>query len=251
MSWSVVLLVAMHAWGGTPDLPSESRYYVDGWSWCDVLLLARSQSTDANTARKRLGEAIARGGEEELRRGIGDTRAAVVPDGFSTCPYWEAGFSYDDAELLGSVWGVDVYEAKARIEDALIWRTEDKIWTALHEAKAESAQKQEQFLASGLSFCDAELLAREWGVSAEEARGVIGTKSMTARDPQIRRDLKLARKHHGRDESACAWYDIGYTYEDAEALASLWGVETWEAKARLEAAARKGKESKIRALLGP
>ncbi len=35
----------------------------------------------------------------------------------------------------------------------------------------------------------------------------------------------------GEDDAATFW-DAGYTFEDAEALAALWGVEIWDAKVR-------------------
>lgn len=245
-SWSVLLPLSLAA---NPELPSAERYRVDGWSWCDVHLLARAWSVDDAEARARLGTAILSGKQAEAHDALAAQRPTITADGFAACPYWEAGYSYEQAEALGDFWGVDVYEAKARIEDALIWHMEPKVDGILADLAARDGAARQAFDDSGYTPCDADLLAHAWGMSADEAKGILSTKTDPTSQKMFTKELRTARKTFAKDEDVCPYWTLGYDYEDAEALAGLWGVDTWDAKIRVSEAAKKGKLVKIEKLL--
>lgn len=81
---------------------------------------------------------------------------------------------------------------------------------------------------SDYTYCDAKLVGDLWNMSPYEGKIQIGMKIVGGYDENLVDILQMSRSRgHG-----CEWADTGLTYDDAEALAGVWGTTPWEAKAR-------------------
>jgi hypothetical protein len=249
---ALALLVGPLAQAAAPTVvPSAKAYWADGWSYCDIHLLARAWGVGEDEASARMVDKLNAGQDAAVQAALQEQRSSITPDGFSACPYWEAGYSYEQAEALGAYWGMDVYEAKARIEMKLIWRNEDILHDEMKAAGIYSAAPDVDpaamtaFLKSPFSTCDAELLAAAWGTDLETAKASIGSKIIAGYASTAKKAIKTARKGQAANDALCQFWTLPFEYEDAQLLASSWGVDVSEAKTRVESAARAGKLSKV------
>jgi hypothetical protein len=86
------------------------------------------------------------------------------------------------------------------------------------------------FLAAGYTYDDAVALAKTWGSAAPyEAKAAAGRKLEAGETLPIAPGSAAAES----DSNAAVnkFFDAGYTYDDAVALAKLWGGDPYEAKA--------------------
>ncbi|MFT5684324.1 MAG: hypothetical protein ACI8RZ_005265 [Myxococcota bacterium] len=94
------------------------------------------------------------------------------------------------------------------------------------------------FVNSSYSYCDAKVLGAMWGEDTYTAKSSIGQLLM--QDERDRLDDKLtgcrerALEQLDNREIRCHYDDVGVTYDDAVALAGFWGIDSWEAKMRVE-----------------
>jgi hypothetical protein len=97
-------------------------------------------------------------------------------------------------------------------------------------ASAQSdAQEHNAYDDSGYTYCDATLLAAAWHVSVWDAKAAIGGKLLnhwTASEI----DQEIAPGRHLRQ---CSFDDEGYSYEDAQALGRLWGMDPLDSKIKI------------------
>lgn len=101
------------------------------------------------------------------------------------------------------------------------------------------------FGASDYTYCDAKLLGALWGMTPYEGKIEIGTKIVGGYDDNVPTILELSRdRGHG-----CEWADTGLAYRDAETLAGVWGIETWDAKARAARMYTMGNAAEVALLL--
>lgn len=85
---------------------------------------------------------------------------------------------------------------------------------------------------------DVDRLSALWGTDTTETKARAGQLLLDGRPiPALPVDPALATERQQDD----AFWDAGYTYEDAEQLAALWGVVTSEAKALAGAALLEGR----------
>jgi len=95
----------------------------------------------------------------------------------------------------------------------------------------------EAFADSVYNYCDAVILGDFWGQSVAESKARIGRKVMWGDDgvPYLEQYLVDARIEALKESTPpCAYSDVGYSYDDAAALAEFWGEPSaWEAKERI------------------
>lgn len=229
-----------------PVVPSAENYRAGEWTYCDVRIYAAGAGTTPEAARAKIVELLDAGKGKEVADRINGHRSKITPDGWSTCPYWEAGYSYEDAEALARLWSVDVQEAKARIERKLIFKTDDGLRELIGSAPAPTVHS----VPAGYTTCDAELIAAAWGSDLNDVKAAMESKISSGNKAQLDSVLGGARKSKGSDTSLCQFWTLPYSYEDAERLATTWKVDISEAKARVAAAARAGSLSKVDKALG-
>lgn len=228
-----------------PVIPTLENYRVGDYTYCDVHVLARTWGIDEAAASERISTKVVAGNAAAVKATLESGRGAITFDGWSTCPYHEAGYSYDDAEALGRAWGVDTQEAKARIERKIAYKIDGGL-------RAEIAAAPPVPVAApvvppaGYNQCDAQVLAAHWGIAADQAAESMQMKVSSGNSALLATVMKEARAAKGGDTSLCQfWQQEVYSYDDAETLATLWKVDVSEAKARLETAARTGQLAKV------
>lgn len=114
----------------------------------------------------------------------------------------------------------------------------------------DSQAEIERFLESQYTWCDAALLAAHWQQSSLEAKARIGRKIGWGDIDVLESYLAGARRSvQGEIPEDCAFYNNGFTYEDAELLAEYWGVSIVEAKAGIGKALFNGESTRIRSKL--
>ena len=104
---------------------------------------------------------------------------------------------------------------------------------------AELQEELDAFFSSKYTYCDAQLLGNYWGQSALDAKVRIGQKILwgdrgvayleqfivDAQGQALSQDIR----------NLCLYFEQGYSYDDAVALAEFWGDPSpWDAKIRIE-----------------
>ncbi len=124
---------------------------------------------------------------------------SAMPDGYTREQYvafWGAGYTPADADALSELWGTDWTETKARAGQMLLDGEEVPV------APSGTVPTADDAAATGGAPAAAPADGDAGGAAAEEVA------------------------------QYDAFWDAGYTFEDAEALAALWGTEVAETKAR-------------------
>lgn len=101
-------------------------------------------------------------------------------------------------------------------------------------------EKLDAFFSSGkYTYCDAKILGNYWGQSVVDAKVLIGQKILSGERgmaylEQYQVDAQV-KALSDPEPSVCFFYEKGYTYDDAVALAEFWFKESpWEAKIQAE-----------------
>lgn len=210
---------------------------------CDLALLGKlwAQNSVVTEAEARH---LAETDPEKLKAELQRAREGVVPTGWAVCGYHDYGFDYNDAELLARVWGLsDPSEAKARMERKIIYHELQELRDQLAAAKATQGpppvpNKPADF--GPFNHCDADILAAHWGKDYSEAKAFIRTNVAAGTPQKVEKKLAPARLAQSGNTAICAFWELPYTYEDAEAIAGLWQLSVPEAKAMIESKARSG-----------
>jgi hypothetical protein len=115
--------------------------------------------------------------------------------------------------------------------------------TALaQDAEVEAANA---FYEAGYTWCDAQHLAAHWGKGeAWDAKVAMGNLLKKGKGKKVTKSLTPARQMADANGSICE-YETNYAYEDAEALAQVWGMETWDAKVNLSKLVRSGQRASV------
>lgn len=99
-------------------------------------------------------------------------------------------------------------------------------------AFAQSEQRAfNAFARSSYNYCDAKLVGALWGMTPAQGKVEIGRKFLNRISGNVAGVLAQSRGVGNR----CAWEDTGLTYQDAQAMASVWGLAT-PYQAKLKAA---------------
>lgn len=103
-----------------------ARYFFDaGYTYCDAKLVAVLWSIDIGRAKAEIGMKIINGIAENIEPLLAEARNV------SSCDFWDTGLTYDDAVYLGSVWGVSVDYAKAKVANYYTYGRSDIVAGAL------------------------------------------------------------------------------------------------------------------------
>lgn len=246
--------------------PTADIYFQGDWTFCDVHLLAKAWKVPEAAAGARLDSKVAAGKKDAVLAAITQAAAAITPDGWAACPGFEAGYDWDAAEILAKHWGLgSVEEAKARVESKLIARgaaqlRDTYIAAATAQGKTPAAVAapsnaadeagRKQFAGSAFNACDAQLWAKHWGISVPEAKARVGAALLRSEGMEKMEELGQIRTKLASDTALCQFYQLPYSYKDAEKLAKVWQIDVSEAKARVEEKARVGYLDVVDSLLG-
>ncbi len=232
-----------------PPVPAQSaweRYAESRYDYCDATVLAGMWGdTGIDEAKEGIGHFLINGDGELLESKLGWARQNAL-DNFSNrslrCHYDQIGFTYDDAVALGRFWGIDSWEAKMRIEEKYLYDShqDTTIRSALRQAYQTGSQVDpiEAYASSDFEYCDALVLGGYWATGTYDAKIKIGVLINNGDENSISSALSAAQLAAANDMDnhslRCSYTEIGFSYDDAAALAELWGMETWDAKTRIE-----------------
>ena len=127
-----------------------------------------------------------------------------MSDPAAVCPFHESEYSIADAEALAALWGVDLAEAKARVERKLVWGDRHVIKEYLDEARGpvddpgrivagDDAAFRDLFWDSKYTACDAEVMARHWEMDVMDAKAFAGQKIAAGNRSVVEDRLRAAR----------------------------------------------------------
>ena len=105
------------------------------------------------------------------------------------------------------------------------------------------------YIKEPISTCEVRNLSSYWSKSAKETKIAIGQAITEKKDllPVIQKANQNARDKGVAD---CEFWDLDFTYEDAEVMGLAWGVDTYEAKMKLAKIAAKESFSVAKKLVG-
>ena len=115
-------------WSAMPEGYTREQYeafWGAGYTSADAEALAALWGSDVTTAKARAGQALIDGEEVPVppstAPGSEDPAAGDAAAGEARLDaFWDAGYTYGDAEALAALWGTDLSETKARAGQALI-----------------------------------------------------------------------------------------------------------------------------------
>jgi hypothetical protein len=228
-----------------PAADPWSAYASSRYDYCDAKMIAIVWGQSVSDAKLTLGNKVAAGltslADADIANGRQKALAQFDSDRAIRCSYSDAGYSYDDAAMLASHWGMDTWEAKMLIEKKLLWGNADIVKSELISARTASGTQDPwaSYASSRYDYCDAKMIAIVWGQSVGEAKLILGNKVaaglMNLADADIAHGRQKALAQFDSDRAIrCSYSDAGYSYEDAAMLASHWEMDTWETKMLIE-----------------
>lgn len=163
--------------------------------------------------------------------------------------YAASRYDYDDAALLADFWGQPTpWDAKLKIGRLLLDGQGAYVQQALQQASQRAqdpeAQRIDAFVDGPFTYDDAALLADFWGKpSPWDAKLKIGGLLLDGQSARVEAALGNAR-------SWKAYVASRYGYNDAEALAGLWGLPSpWDAKLKIGRLLLAGDEARLQRAL--
>ncbi len=187
--------------------------------------------------------------------------------------YYDSPYTYCDAEALANFWEEDVAEAKwtigYKVSNGWEGMLADLMRQAREQAVAQGVGCQQytthdanlseyeggehdmvgtddhwhQWKKSGLTYCDAQVLAAMWGVDEDAAKIAIGRKFGAGTFNDM--DLVRARESVLADGKRCALHESYFTTDDAHMLASFWRKPVPETKLEMEMMLTRGESEQI------
>ena len=227
------------------------------YDYCDAKLLGAYWNQSIDEAKARMGRKIGWHDEDVLNGMLEDARTRAQTNGTPTCAYYEAGYSYDDAEALSRFWGMDVPQAKATMQQKIMWGYEDQLRSQLASARAASPATTgnddetaaRRFFDSAYCYCDARVLAALWGGSVWDAKVTIGRKIGWGNQSILDSELVRARQAAAGRGETCDFIETNFTSDDASALATYWKVPVPDAKVRIGNMMMNGRQTQLNAAL--
>jgi len=222
----------------------------DKYTYCDVKLLAARWKASASNAKARIGLKLQTGNTAFL-----DSELVAARSGTRVrCTYLDAGFSFEDIERIAKAWKLPTDRAKAKVEAKVAAAGSAVAHEAFGGAAAQNPNDAEiaVFLRQNTyTYCDAKMLAGMWKKSVDDAKAFIGAK-IQARSTEGLKDLFASARANAKKvpSARCTFAEAGFTFEDAQKLAKLWGTNEGQAKAAVEQKILAGAEASVRQQLG-
>ena len=108
------------------DLDAYEAYWENGYNYRQLLVLAEEWNLSEFEAKARAGNAILAGDASSfddlvagIEPGANEGGDADLDYSGPDAAFWEAGYTYDDAVILGDEWNIKPYEAKVRAAELI------------------------------------------------------------------------------------------------------------------------------------
>ena len=161
----------------------------------------------------------------------------------ASAAFWDAGYTALDLEALAELWQVDAAEAEVAAGTAILKGEMLPIApnsTAVDEADpaaaADAAADTVRIMAfwdAGYTFEDLGVLTDLWQMEPIEAKAIAGQMILDGEALPIEPGSTPLADPEAYQEGQryIAFWDAGYTFEDATVLAELWALDVNETKA--------------------
>lgn len=252
------------------ELEADHRavFFESGYQYCDAHVLSLSWGQSIDEAKSHIGWKVTEGSREVLDEQLHQARVQAW-EANDRC-YYDAGdaFGYADANLLATLWGLSVDEAKARISFKVAVGNANFVAAELRHHELESMEEEdilgelganeldglelterEQFDRSGYGYCDATVLAAHWQVDLEQAKVMAGYKWSHGLEVELADALAVAAEAH-REAGQYCWLGNSDIVgpEDAPAFMAHWGLDETETLVRLDTELSDGNVMELEAL---
>lgn len=240
---ALTLLLALIGLPNTAHAQADkTAFFESSFDYCDAKLLAGFWGDGISEAKATISFKLGIGGEDLVRQSLKMAREKALETSSPTCSIYEMGYAPADAEALAKYFNYSTLtEAKAAMFNKMLNQGEPALVEVLKAAGAPTVSAKpakpvnkdpfQAFLASRFDYCDAKVLGQLWGVPVDESKLRIGTKIVSGYPQIVASELDRAFGTAGHAE--CEWVELDYTYEDAQAMAAMWGQPVDESKARM------------------
>ena len=177
-------------------------------------------------------------------------RPAPNPYSEALDKYFDQGYNYCDAKVLGAYWGISPDDAKFRLGSKMLHHGPADGQVHIRNARTIALRKPVKdmpvwFSDGGYRFGDAELLGKFWGRGTWEAKLKMTRLLVGGNDAAIKAALKAAGSRPdagppppppprpGERAALDKFYSQGYNFIDAKVLGAFWGESAHDAKYRL------------------
>ena len=251
----IVSFLALYMW--SPNAQANDEQYIEAYfkepiSMCELRNLSRFWKKEQYETKIMIGKELVQ--KNNLLPIIKKANTDARKNGAKDCEYWDLDFNYEDAELMGRIWGVDTYEAKMKLAQhtaATSFKETKKLITTHRKTHTKSYPPQAQpidiFALSKYDYCHAKMLSKAYGQpSVYDGKIWIGQLLKNNEQELVETKLQFARSEaQKKKENRCQFSDTPYTYSDAEILAKAWSISTEDAKVMIEQKYLYGSESLI------
>ena len=240
----VVSFLALYVWSPAAHANEEqyiAAYFKEHISMCELRNLSQYWKKEQYETKIMIGKELV--AKRDLLPSIKKANSTARKNGVKDCEYWDLDFNYEDAEVMGRVWGVDTYEAKMKLAlhtaENSFKETKNLVQThrkTLSHQYPPQAQPIDIFGISTYDYCHAKMLSKAYGQeSVYDGKLWIGQLLKDNQSTLLDSKLQFARSEaQKKKENRCDFADTPYTYKDAEILAKAWSISTEEAKTMIE-----------------
>ena len=241
-----ISFLALYVWNGEANASEDAyiaAYTKEAISNCEIRNLSSYWSKSTTDTKIAIGKAITE--KKDLLPIIKKANQSARDSGAKDCDFWQLDFSYEDAEVMGTAWGVDTYEAKMKLANIAAKESFSvaKNLVQTHTAKQKSAPPlapkkngDDAFFASKYDWCHAKMLSKAYSLnSVYEAKVWIGDIINSGDLGLLQAKMGFAQgQAEANPQNQCSFAETRFSYKDAEKLASMWNVSTAEAKVALQ-----------------
>ena len=260
---SLMLLLAVLAGCGSKRSGLESalspadrdrfvQVYADSvFGYCDAAYLGAYWGLATYDAKARIGWKLEQGQKAELF--AQQDRAYHDRDEAEThCSFYEAGFQYSDAEVLGQLWGLEPWEAKKLVETRIARGEQSSLYDELKFAQDKMGFDDTTHLetkSEAFSYCDIRMIASTWGPDTplDEVKDWVDLKFQNDAVDFANEAVEAARS---TGAVRCEWWEVPYSYDHAAVVAEAWSLSIEEAKAAMAQKYTTPAVANIQAVLG-
>ena len=157
--------------------------------------------------------------------------------------YFNAGYGYCDAQMLGTFWGITPADAKLRAGKGLLGYRGflTNISSKLTRSRQLYAGRNVCSYNSDFSYEDAVAVAAYWQVPVSQAKARLTAKLESGNLRTAKQEVAQANRSRRQTttpsanyqtEVLNAYFNAGYGYCDAQMLGAFWGINPADAKMR-------------------
>jgi hypothetical protein len=236
-------------------------YFKSDYNYNDAEMVGQLWNMPTTEAKALIGQKLNNGQFKALDNLVTEATIAAknaemnapgMGDWSGTQAFYKAGYTYNDAQDLANSWGMSVADAKNFAGEKLLrgdgslledyWLNPKNMDIPARPAGMDDWTGTQAYFKSDYNYDDAALIAGFWNMPVTDAKSLIGDKLLAGQHKNLDNlltEATIAAKNGsvrtpGADDTsldgAYTFLKSGYTYNDAQELATAWGMSVTEAK---------------------